>query len=72
MITVSDTAVAWVAGKDEPVAQLRVLLILAQQVVTASGGETSAVRELFTLIRHLVDELASQAAAVHPTESDTP
>lgn len=71
MITFTDEYVALVAAKDEPPAErLRVLLILAQQVATANG-ETSAVRDLFGLIRALVDQLAHQAAGAHPTESDT-
>ncbi len=63
MITFTDEYVALVVAKDEPPAErLRVLLILAQQVVTSSGSETSAVRDLFGLIRALVDQLAHQAA----------
>ncbi len=71
MIGVTGGHNARVARTDDPAGDLRLLLVLAEQVATAHG-ERTAVRELFASIRDLVDELAHQAAAAHPTESDIP
>ncbi len=70
MIGVTGGYKARVARTDDPAGELRLLLVLAEQIA-AAHGERAAVRELFTSIRDLVDELAHQAAAAHPTESDT-